>query len=416
MARTFERVIGVFFIFLFSVSTSEARSIVVDKNGAIPTITIALQMTEDGDTVLVYPGIYKEGNLTITKSITFLAKGKVILDGQHKYEVLSVKASNVWIEGFTLINSGVSSIVDMGGVKVYEVRNVTIKNNTLEDCFFGIYIQFGKNCRIQGNKVTAHTKIEQDNGNGIHGWKSDSLLILDNEVSGHRDGYYLEFVTNTTILNNRSEDNLRYGLHFMFSHGNFYINNSFINNGAGVAVMYSRSVKMYNNHFSKNWGDAAYGLLLKELSDSYIEGNVFDNNTVGIFADGVSRAEIKKNVFKQNGWAVKMQANCMDMHLENNNFLGNSFDLGTNGTLVLNTLKKNYWDKYEGYDLNKDNIGDVPFRPVSLFSMIIEKSPPAMILFRSFMSALLDKTEKILPSITPEGLKDEMPLMKPLRL
>lgn len=180
--------------------------------------------------------------------------------------------------------------------------------------------------------------------------------------------------------------------------------------------MYSRSVKMYNNHFSKNWGDAAYGLLLKELSDSYIEGNVFDNNTVGIFADGVTRAEIKKNVFKQNGWAVKMQANCMDMHIENNNFLGNSFDLGTNGTLVLNTLKKNYWDKYEGYDLNKDNIGDVPFRPVSLFSMIIEKSPPAMILFRSFMSALLDKTEKILPSITPEGLKDEMPLMKPLRL
>jgi nitrous oxidase accessory protein len=35
-----------------------------------------------------------------------------------------------------------------------------------------------------------------------------------------------------------------------------------------------------------------------------------------------------------------------------------------------------------------------------------------MILFRSFITALLDKTEKILPSITPENLKDNAPLMK----
>ena len=46
--------------------------------------------------------------------------------------------------------------------------------------------------------------------------------------------------------------------------------------------------------------------------------------------------------------------------------------MGTNGSLVLNTFKNNYWDKYEGYDLNKDKIGDIPYRPVSMYSMIIE--------------------------------------------
>jgi len=40
---------------------------------------------------------------------------------------------------------------------------------------------------------------------------------------------------------------------------------------------------------------------------------------------------------------------------------------------VLNTFNHNYWDKYDGYDLNKDRTGDVPYRPVSLFSMIAEK-------------------------------------------
>ena len=107
-----------------------------------------------------------------------------------------------------------------------------------------------------------------------------------------------------------------------------------------------------------------------------------------------------------------IQANCMDVNVSNNNFMGNSFDVGTNGNLVLNKFNRNYWDKYEGYDINKDRIGDIPYRPVSMYSMIVEKNPPAMILFRSFITALLDKTEKLIPSITPENLVDNFPLMK----
>jgi len=163
-------------------------------------------------------------------------------------------------------------------------------------------------------------------------------------------------------------------------------------------------------------GDAADGLLLKEISDSYIDGNYFRKNTSGILMEGASRIHLTKNSFKSNGWAMKIQASCMGILVENNNFLNNTFDVGTNGELVLNTFDQNYWDKYEGYDINKDKIGDIPYRPVSMYSMIVEKNPPAMILFRSFIAALLDKTEKLLPSLTPEHLKDEHPLMKPLSL
>jgi nitrous oxidase accessory protein len=48
--------------------------------------------------------------------------------------------------------------------------------------------------------------------------------------------------------------------------------------------------------------------------------------------------------------------------------------------------------------------------------MIIEKNPPAVILFRSFITTLLDKTEKVLPSLTPEDLKDNRPSMIPFLL
>jgi len=202
----------------------------------------------------------------------------------------------------------------------------------------------------------------------------------------------------------------------MFSHNDAYISNILRNNGAGVSVMFTHGVKMFNNYFEDNWGDGAFGLLLKEISDSYVIGNKFTNNTSGIFMEGATRIRVEKNEFRNNGWGMKIQASCMDNTITANNFLSNTFDVGTNGSLVLNTFDRNYWDKYEGYDLSRDNTGDIPFHPVSLFSIIVEKNPPAMMLFRSFMVSLLDKTERIIPSLTPENLKDNYPYMKPLKL
>jgi nitrous oxidase accessory protein len=93
--------------------------------------------------------------------------------------------------------------------------------------------------------------------------------------------------------------------------------------------------------------------------------------------------------------------------------MANTFDIATNGSVTFNYLNDNYWDKYEGYDLNHDGKGDILYRPVSLFSTLIERMPQAMILLRSFTATLLDKIEKIIPSLTPENMKDDSPSMKP---
>lgn len=393
-----------------------SKTIPVGKESTIITIQAALKLAVDGDTILVQAGHYHEGNLVIQRSVFLVGINYPILDGEHKYEVVSVQADGVLVEGFKIMHSGISSIEDIAGIKIYNRHHVTIRNNILDDTFFGIYTQYGTNCIIRNNILTAHKENEQQSGNGIHCWKSDSMQIIANTINGHRDGIYFEFVTHSVIWRNTSQNNLRYGLHFMFSNTDAYYCNIFKNNGAGVAVMFSKEVKMEHNYFEDNWGDGAYGLLLKEISNSYICNNHFVKNTIGIFMEGVSRAELEKNVFKNNGWAMKIQASCMEVAVSRNNFFSNTFDVGTNGSLVLNTFTHNYWDKYEGYDLNKDKFGDIPYRPVSMYAMIIEKNPPAMILFRSFMSSLLDKTEKILPSLTPENLKDDHPFMKPLPL
>jgi len=392
------------------------NSIRVGKKESFQSIAQAIAAAKRGDTIWIEKGIYYEKNLVINKPIVLKGIGQPILEGEKKYEIITIKADHVTIDGFILRHTGVSSLIDFAAIRISNCRDAAIVNNVIIDAFFGIYSQYGTHCLIRNNTLKGAGQTEQESGNGIHCWNCDNMQIVHNTISGHRDGIYFEFVTASVIWRNTSTKNLRYGLHFMFSHNNTYVTNIFRNNGAGVAVMFTHGVKMFNNTFEDNGGDASYGLLLKEISDSYIFGNHFINNTSGIFMEGCTRLQIEKNQFKDNGWAMQIQASCEDDTIVKNNFISNTFDVSTNGSLVLNIFHNNYWDKYEGYDLNKDKIGDVPYRPVSMYSMMVQQNPTMMMLFRSFIVSVMDKTEKILPSLIPEDLKDDAPLMKPLPL
>jgi nitrous oxidase accessory protein len=389
-----------------------ARPWQVSQSGL--SLPAALAQARPGDTIEVAPGVYRYGNIEIKQPVVLLGRGLPVLDGEQKYEILSVKSSWVVISGFRLVNSGFSSMNDLSGIRVYGVRQVQIIGNQFENTFFGIYLTNSHHCLVQGNVLVAGQQADYNIGNGIHLWQCDSAQIIGNQIRKHRDGIYFEFVTNSQIQGNHSEGNLRYGLHFMFSHHDHYEGNLFKNNGAGVAVMYSQDVTMTGNRFQENWGDAAYGLLLKDIRDSRISGNEFVKNTAGIYIEGCSRSQFSDNDFVANGYAMRLQASCEANTLSHNNFMGNTFDLASNGETVLNTLQNNYWDRYEGYDLARDGVGDVPFHPVSLYAMVLERMPQATVLLRSFAVTLLDRVEKVIPSLTPRDLRDDAPQMRPL--
>jgi nitrous oxidase accessory protein len=392
------------------------RTIVVGKNQALTSIKAAIAIAKEKDTILIQPGTYREGNITINKNIVLLGQQYPVLDGENKYEILTISGQNIVIKGLVFLNSGISALNDFASIKIIDSKNITIEDNRVMNAYFGIHFSNTYRINIRNNKITGSPTTEQNTGNGIHLWKCSNAVIENNYVAGHRDGIYFEFVTASTIKNNLSEKNIRYGLHFMFSNDDNYLSNTFRKNGAGVAVMYSQKVRMEDNHFDLNWGPSSYGVLLKDIRDSHIQNNSFTKNSVGIHMEGSSRIAISKNTFKENGWAVKVQASCDDNNFYENNFYGNSFDVATNGTLVLNKFYNNYWDKYDGYDRNRDGIGDVPYHPVSMYSMIVEQNPNSLILLRSFMVSLLDKAEKAIPSLTPENLIDNKPMIKPNKL
>ncbi len=399
------------FLLLVSVAVAHPRTIVADSRGKM-SLQRALSEAATGDTIRIMPGVYREGNLVIKKPLTIIGVGLPVLDAENKYEIFTIAANDVTITGLKMINTGVASINDISAINAIESKRIRVLNNKFENTFFGIHLANCTGSLIEGNTLQSNAETEHQIGNGIHAWKCDSITIRNNKVSGHRDGIYFEFVTNSLVEGNYSHHNMRYGLHFMFSHHDQYHNNVFHDNGAGVAVMYTKSVTMKGNRFEDNWGASSYGLLLKDIGDSFINGNHFSRNTVGVYMEGTSRCAFNKNTFEKNGWAVKIQANCDGNLFKKNNFLANTFDIATNGSLVLNTVDQNYWDNYQGYDLDKNGIGDVPYHPVSLYSMVVEKMPSSVMLWRSFLVYLLDKTEKVVPSMTPENLKDIHPMMK----
>ena len=335
-----------------------------------------------------------------------------VLLGNKSTGTMVGKSDGVIIKGIVFKNTGINFIHDNAAIRLDSVKNCVIEGNKFKNNFFGIYLAKSHHCKIVNNEIIASNMKESYSGNGIHLWYCRDIYINGNRIKGHRDGMYLEFVRHSNIENNYSEKNIRYGLHFMFSDSCSYSNNTFTNNGAGVAVMYTHNVTMTENKFELNWGGGAYGLLLKEISDSRIENNYFYKNSSGIYIEGCTRIKTTGNNFIENGWAIRLMANSMENIFERNNFTGNTFDISTNSIKNYNTFNNNYWSEYKGYDLNKDGIGDIPYHPVKLFSVITERNRPTLILLRSFFVELLNIAENIFPTLTPETLIDNKPAMR----
>lgn len=397
---------------LIFINISFPKEIIVDKKGSTQSIKEAIQLAETGDVIKIKKGTYIEGNIVLTKSVSIIGIDYPEISGENKYEILTITANNISITGIKFSNVGRSFIKDNAAVKIENSSNCIIEKNIFLNNFFGIYLSKSSNCTIANNEIHSNSVTETNSGNGIHQWYCREIKIYNNNISGHRDGIYLEFCREAFISKNISKKNVRYGLHFMYSDSCKYFENIFSYNGAGVAVMYSSFIEMELNKFEFNWGPSSFGLLLKDIRNSNISKNILQKNSVGLYAEASSNLLIEQNTFLENGWALKLMANSMDNTFIRNNFISNSFDVATNSRSNFSTFENNYWDSYKGYDLNKDGFGDIPFRPVRLFSVIVTQNPTALILLRSFFIDVLDVAERIIPALTPANLMDKKPLMR----
>lgn len=401
-----------FFFFLYDLN---ANTLKVCSSCEFKTIQSAIANAKIQDTIEV-EGTYHESPIQIKKPIKLKGINSPILDGDNKESVIDIVSDSVEVEGFKIINGGVSDIHEFAGIHIENSKDCKIRNNILDNNAYGIYLAKVQNCIVENNLTNGNAVNEVSGGNGVHIWSCENIQVLKNKTSMHRDGIYLEFSSGLLIEENYSTESIRYGLHFMFSNDNKFYRNHFTKNSTGVAIMYSKNIEIKENFFEKSKDSNSYGILLKDISDSDFSKNVFQENTIGITADNATRNKFTANEFKKNGWAFNMMGNCDDNQIKENNFIGNVFDLSTNSRENRNIYEKNYWDSYNGFDLDKNGFGDKPYLPVRFFSYWVNVYPFLMVLFQSPIIEFLEIAERAFPIMTPVDLKDNQPQIKKLLL
>ncbi len=414
---------------LFVVAASQAGAVstetihTVSPEGPFTTISRAIESSDNGDTIRVLGGEYRE-HIVVDKTLALIGEDYPLIDGEGKGVVVLIKAPGTVFRGFHVTGSGESLNLEHGGILLDSSPRSVIEDNRLDNVLFGIYLKNSPDGIIRNNKVVGKDLPLPERGDGIRLWYSSGTKILKNHVVNARD-LVMWWSGNTLIEGNRVEKG-RYGLHYMYSNDNLFKNNVFIDNYVGGFLMYSGGITFQNNIFARNQGPATgYGVGFKDLDNVVAEGNLFIDNRIGMYLDNSphlidSWNKIENNVIAYNDIGVSFMPS-----IERNVFVSNSFldnheqiEIRGGGTLRGNVWFEdesgNYWSDYVGYDQNGDGVGELPYKSESLFENIIDTKPELRIFIYSPVSKAIELASEAFPVMKPEPkLTDEYPLVGP---
>jgi parallel beta-helix repeat protein len=177
----------------------------------IPTIQMAIEIANPGDTISVAPGTYYE-NIQVTKdSLSLIGSGAdvTVIDGQGKnnviYKPLEFSVNTFTIEGFTIRNSSHSgSIPGSAGIHIDGSGTFIISMNKIQDNGVGIAIwnHWGPVVIVENNVIA------NNDWDAIEGYCGEMIIrsntIAYNGGSGYSDdgGPGTRYFTNNIIVSN----------------------------------------------------------------------------------------------------------------------------------------------------------------------------------------------------------------------
>jgi nitrous oxidase accessory protein len=376
-----------------------------------------LSDTTARDTIYLRKGTYS-GSFEVTAPRVIIGEEGTIIDGQGGGDVLTLSADSIVLRRVIVQNSGTRLLKDHAGIKT-SGSFIEIADCTVRDALHGIYVQSGDHLHIHDNTIIGRWNIqESDRGNGIHLWNTSGNRVDNNDISFARDGIYFSFAHNTSIIGNHVH-HLRYGLHYMYSDSNTFEDNVFDYNVAGAALMFSKKIDFKRNVFAHSRGFRAYGILLQSVEYCTAESNLILDNTRAIFFDDANHNRLEGNDIVQNDIAIHLNASCEDNWLVGNNFISNLSDVAMEPSVMELTKwdedgRGNYWSAYEGYDLDDDGVGDIPFQLESIFEFMELNNQAVRFYLYSPAAQLLVAAEKRLPILRKSTASDPSPIFRTL--
>lgn len=383
----------------------------------LPRLQPLIDAAPEGGTLTPPPGRYA-GPAQITRRMTLDGRGQVILENDGDGTVLAVEGEGITVQGMTLRGSGARHEQLDAAIKA-RGRFLVMKDNVIERCLFGIDMQQTHNSIVRRNRISSldHHLLPQK-GDAIRLWYSNDNTVQDNVISGARDTV-VWYSTGNKVTGNVMAGG-QYGLHFMYAHDNIAEGNTMRGNVVGIFVMYGDRNILRRNRIEYSQGPSGVGVGFKEASGTKVEDNDVLGNAVGMYFDASPYEPDLENTMRGNRFAFNGIAMHFHSEWKGNVFRGNDFV--SNHTMVVadggGTAKNHVWtgnhyDSYEGFDRDRDGVGDKPMEAWSWADQLWMDVKEARFFRGSPALETIDFIERLVPFSQPRlMMRDETPRMK----
>jgi nitrous oxidase accessory protein len=367
-------------------------------------------------------GVYRE-RFTVDKRVALVGRPGAVVDGGGQGTVVRIAAAGAELRGLVLRNSGDSYAREDAGIRIDKAADVRILDTRVEDTLFGIFAVQADRCRIEHSAVVGKDLPHERRGDGIRLWYSAGCVLRHNVVDRSRD--VIVWYSADTVAEDNEVRNSRYGLHYMYSDHNRFRHNRFEDNQVGAAIMYSHDVELRENAFSFSNGVAAYGVLVKDADDIFIENNRLVGNATALFLDGAPqsrgrRVTVHGNLLARNDVGIALQPLSRGVEVWENAFVGNAADVQVQGSGTAEgnvwavSGRGNYWSDAIVYDRDGDGVSELPYHLEDTYENLADRHP-ALAFFRGTPGAeAIDIASRLFPIFaTRPKLTDPHPLVRP---
>ena len=406
---------GLFLILFFLGLQLQAEEILVSPGHGV--LQAAIDSSASGDTLILTTGTYT-GSINIHRQLTLLGNKSSVIDGEKSGHVIKISAPDVLIKNLIIQYSGNDLDTEDSAVFITDKGDrARIESNHLENNLIGVYLK-GPESAIVSDNVIIGSQFHRmnDRGNGVYLWETPGSVIKNNDIRYGRDGIFVNTSRNNFFRGNVFRD-LRFAVHYMYTHDSEVTDNLSINNHVGFALMFSNRIVARGNH-SK--GDHQRGLFFNFTNYSLIENNRVSGGVEKcVFIYNANFNAINNNSFEDCQIGIHFTAGSESNDIFSNAFINNRTQVKYVGTRHIEWSKNgkgNFWSDNVSFDIDDNGIADQPYQPNDLVDQIVWRHPVAKLLLNSPSVQILKWAQSEFPGLHPGGVKDSVPLMKPPKL
>lgn len=371
-----------------------------------------------GGVLWLAPGEHR-GPIVVQKPLTLWGPRDAVVRGGDG-STIRVVADQARLLGFTIAGSGQRFDLMDGGVHL-QGKDLELAGVTVCEALFGILVERCERATVRGNAVIGTGQPAMGlRGDGIRLWETNDSEVVDNNVTDSRD-VVVWYSSRNHLARNRVTRS-RYGTHFMYSHDNVVEDSEYVGDEVGIFVMYSHDILIRRNLLAQAGGAAGIGIGLKEAGNVTIEDNWLLADTTGIYVDASPLDPEHQNHYRRN--VVRFAESAISLHssLRRSEFSDNWFadngvvlKVGGQGDALECAFAGNYYDAYQGYDLDGDGRGDVPYEFRRLSTQLEGRYPELAVLHGSLAMGMVDVVGEAMPLFTPrQVMRDAAPRLRPV--